>query len=453
MRAREVRAQERQEARAREARAQEVRAQETKAKEAKAKEARAREARAKEARSLEVRRHARRTRAEEQARVSGPVRGMVKVQEQTTMTVCEKTRASEPSIVAAEKPKKQEPSPAPFCVVRASSCPLKEAPDVQNDSPSLSKSPPKKDIPVEKSSPKREVLTVAPLPTNSEIVPYPSDSPHLKDWVAKEFDIPSKTASILSGSHGENASFLSYTLRLPISVMAPPPSAFPALSRLQPHTLLLTGKSEGIVNGAQEKIDRVLGNPEPFFHQVKEWTEQKIHVFVDNSNIFLGAQFLDDAQPTKKNVERARDFSVRLKTAALAQLVEGERTVSNRVVFGSSVHDQYKVQTFAIVQRPCFWFLVGSHLLFFFLSCGMLGEMLITKFASRLALNRVVNNLSMMHSSPKSNTISSPIQQILMQAASRLLLPNLKQGESSFSSQGKTFIFVLSLKEFIFATK
>ena len=334
-------------------------------------------------------------------------------------------------------------SSTPFCVVRAVSTPQNES-SRENISPSKGK----------KKGP-----VAPPLDDDVEIVCYPSDSPHLKGWVQKEFDIPSKTAAILSGKHGENSSFLSFTLHLSISVMAPPPSAFHVLSHLHPHTLLLAGKSEGIVNGAHDKINRLLVNPTPFFHQVKEWTEQKIHVFVDDSNIFLGARYLDEGggQQGKKSGERAQDFSVRVKSSSLAQLVEGERNVCRRVVFGSSSQGRSNVIFFFhfylficlfhfFSSLFFYFFIIFVHpfiylfLLFFFQlltlfsskSSGITGEMRAIKYPFLPAQNHVENNLLMMLLLLKYNMIYFLFLLILELRVLGMLRGSLRPGGSLY---------------------
>jgi hypothetical protein len=61
----------------------------------------------------------------------------------------------------------------------------------------------------------------------------------------------------------------------------------------------------------------------------------RLHVFVDDSNIFRGAQSVACGAPAPPHGNPSRNPAVRVDVAALAALVEGRRAVEQRVVVGS----------------------------------------------------------------------------------------------------------------------
>lgn len=69
----------------------------------------------------------------------------------------------------------------------------------------------------------------------------------------------------------------------------------------------------------------------PLRLKIESLKQENVHVFVDNSNIYLGAQLTRGADGGPST----RDLSVRLKVSALAGAVVNSRCCRNRIVFGS----------------------------------------------------------------------------------------------------------------------
>lgn len=67
--------------------------------------------------------------------------------------------------------------------------------------------------------------------------------------------------------------------------------------------------------------------------QLQGLQEERVHIFIDNSNIYLGSRYVSN--PTTRKVEC--DFSIRIKTHALSNVIIHARShVEQRIVYGSS---------------------------------------------------------------------------------------------------------------------
>lgn len=92
----------------------------------------------------------------------------------------------------------------------------------------------------------------------------------------------------------------------------------------------LTAKTGAALEIARRELHTLLHRPDtehhPIVSKIESLKRENVHVFIDNSNIYLGAQMEDSG---------TRDFNVRLKVSALAGVVVNSRRCRNRVVFGS----------------------------------------------------------------------------------------------------------------------
>jgi hypothetical protein len=82
---------------------------------------------------------------------------------------------------------------------------------------------------------------------------------------------------------------------------------------------------------AKQAIDEIIANPAILDKEIADLQEQNIHVFIDQSNIFISSQYMYHTQ--SRRVER--DVRIRIKTAALDHLIVGGRNIREKVVFGS----------------------------------------------------------------------------------------------------------------------
>ena len=96
-------------------------------------------------------------------------------------------------------------------------------------------------------------------------------------------------------------------------------------------TVELRGESDDAVQVAQLRLLEILGGGEAggaFLSELEARSAKRVHLFVDNSNVFLGAQF--------DMATRQQDYGVRVSVNRLVEHVVAGRTLENSVVFGST---------------------------------------------------------------------------------------------------------------------
>eukprot|EP01033_Poteriospumella_lacustris_P003591 gene3596-2592_t len=83
-------------------------------------------------------------------------------------------------------------------------------------------------------------------------------------------------------------------------------------------------------------------SPHPLRVKIEALKRENVHVFVDNSNVYLGAQTtsrrltaVDSGGPPLSTNSNPRDLSVRLKVGALSRAVINSRCCQTRIVFGA----------------------------------------------------------------------------------------------------------------------
>lgn len=98
--------------------------------------------------------------------------------------------------------------------------------------------------------------------------------------------------------------------------------------------ITITAQSNSALEIARLELQALLhasdSDRHPLRMKIESLKRENVHVFVDNSNIYLGAQLTPGTEGQSN-----RDFSVRLKVSALAGAVVNSRCCRNRVVFGS----------------------------------------------------------------------------------------------------------------------
>lgn len=83
------------------------------------------------------------------------------------------------------------------------------------------------------------------------------------------------------------------------------------------------------------QLREIIAQPTLLHDMLHRLKEERLHIYIDHSNIFLGAQMILDPKAKGRDSVR-RDPSIRLQIPALVGLVEGGRTCVDRLVFGSS---------------------------------------------------------------------------------------------------------------------
>eukprot|EP01039_Chlorochromonas_danica_P006176 gene6176-6811_t len=102
------------------------------------------------------------------------------------------------------------------------------------------------------------------------------------------------------------------------------------------YILRITHTDEDIVSIAKIQLESIIASPELLTTRLDNLRKERVHVFVDNSNIYLGAQIVFN--PLGRGRESiTRNANMRLKCPALAGLVEGCRNCLEKVVFGSQL--------------------------------------------------------------------------------------------------------------------
>eukprot|EP00750_Incisomonas_marina_P019508 INCI3472.1.p1 GENE.INCI3472.1~~INCI3472.1.p1 ORF type:complete len:833 (+),score=122.25 INCI3472.1:98-2596(+) len=117
-----------------------------------------------------------------------------------------------------------------------------------------------------------------------------------------------------------------------------------------PVDITVTASSRVAAAIAESEIRQILQDPQAFLTDAENRRRESLHVFVDNSNIFVGAQMVEDPQNPKRLV---REIGTRVHIPRLIQVVEAGRdrdTTTHaarwqgdkpvRWVFGSKNNDQ-----------------------------------------------------------------------------------------------------------------
>jgi len=94
--------------------------------------------------------------------------------------------------------------------------------------------------------------------------------------------------------------------------------------------IILSGEPENVLS-AKYKLETIKRNPFNFVRELREQREKRIHIFIDNSNVSIGSQYVPRSDG--KGVER--DLSIRINTKKVAEVVEMQRNAVSRFVAGS----------------------------------------------------------------------------------------------------------------------
>lgn len=101
----------------------------------------------------------------------------------------------------------------------------------------------------------------------------------------------------------------------------------------------ITSGDPTITEVAAAELAQIMSQPDLLETELRGQHQQLIHVFVDESNIFVGAQSL--IQP---NGQKTRDTSIRMNVPALVDVILNHRQPIQRVVFGSRSSVQEPVE-------------------------------------------------------------------------------------------------------------
>ena len=114
----------------------------------------------------------------------------------------------------------------------------------------------------------------------------------------------------------------------------PPTTPTPALtpSQISILPLRITTTNHDALEVAKSVVEEAVGNPTAFAAELASRKNERVHVFVDNSNIFYGAQTEPDPDRPGRTVQNR---SVRVSCRRTHDLVVQERTAEQRTVFGS----------------------------------------------------------------------------------------------------------------------
>jgi hypothetical protein len=105
-----------------------------------------------------------------------------------------------------------------------------------------------------------------------------------------------------------------------------------SLDILPNHEVKIAAQDTAVVAIARSELLQILATPHLLQKELEDLQRQPVHVFVDESNIFLGAQTI--SHPVTGNV--LRDPSIRLLPDALARIVLNSRPAAQQVVVGST---------------------------------------------------------------------------------------------------------------------
>ncbi len=103
------------------------------------------------------------------------------------------------------------------------------------------------------------------------------------------------------------------------------------------YKLRIVHRDDDILLIAKSTLQHMIAEPSQFEARISKLKEERVHIFVDNSNICIGSQCqVKPHSGTDKGRESiVRDASIRLQYPALAGLVEGNRNCLEKLVFGS----------------------------------------------------------------------------------------------------------------------
>jgi hypothetical protein len=105
----------------------------------------------------------------------------------------------------------------------------------------------------------------------------------------------------------------------------------------------ITGKDDIIALIAKQAIKEMFQNPSFLEKELQLLKEQKLHIFIDLSNIFIASQYISTGQEAlsssssrrKRKEEVIRDIRIRVKIEELDKLISSGRTIHEKMVFGS----------------------------------------------------------------------------------------------------------------------
>lgn len=115
--------------------------------------------------------------------------------------------------------------------------------------------------------------------------------------------------------------------------------------RAEAHTIVLTSRNQDALIIAKQEFEHIIATSASRLRaELTTLASERVHIFVDNSNIFLGSQLtLSDDSPQSNTLackamsapSVQRDFAVRLNVKKLSQLVISGRRATQKVIFGS----------------------------------------------------------------------------------------------------------------------
>lgn len=109
--------------------------------------------------------------------------------------------------------------------------------------------------------------------------------------------------------------------------------------RIGDDSVEITSSDAIITDVATAELSQVIEQPPLLESELRDQYQQLIHIFVDESNIFLGAQTI--LQPDGR---RIRDTLIRMNVPALVDVILNQRQPIQRVVFGSRSSAQEPVE-------------------------------------------------------------------------------------------------------------
>jgi hypothetical protein len=116
--------------------------------------------------------------------------------------------------------------------------------------------------------------------------------------------------------------------------------------------------SDAALAAAAAEVNRVLADPRQFLAKMAKIKSEVVHVFVDESNISLGAQIVPDIRGDHQGAGTSgrgrRDVTVKVDVRQICQVVEGGRDVRSRWCGGSKVAGRPRDQKWqSVALRPC----------------------------------------------------------------------------------------------------
>jgi hypothetical protein len=113
----------------------------------------------------------------------------------------------------------------------------------------------------------------------------------------------------------------------------PTPSALSAAVTV----VVADAPSDAALAAAAAEVNRVLADPRQFLAKMAKIRSEEVHVFVDESNISIGAQIVPDSRGDHQKAGTRRDVTVKVDIRQICQVVEGGRDVKSRWCGGSKV--------------------------------------------------------------------------------------------------------------------